>query len=442
MLIAVLALLTAAAALPVTSPGEAQAASSGQLQQQISSGHQRVNGLAAAAAAASRRVGRLNASIASLQGQLNGLQSDLSAKRAQLSKLRAQLTAAHSRLTRLEATEATDQRALSQQLVGSYEAGRPDLITVVLDAHGFNDLLERLAFAQRIGNQDAQIVGQVRSARRAVSAQAIRLGALSARQQRLTEQVLTERNRVAGLRLGVVSQQIAAVRVRSARAGQLATARSQVGALTGQLARLQARQRAAAAAAAAAARATPTVSTAPAAPAAPVAPVAKPAQPGSSSGGGGSGSGGPPSGSVNAPGAGGFQFPMPKAAVPPPSSWTPDDGVDISAPGGTPELAVCSGTVVQHGIGGFGPSAPVLHCDSPLPGGYDYVYYGHAGPGNWVPIGAHVSQGQVISEVGYGIVGISTGPHLEIGFADSAGAPIGPSSASQMMSLLQTAYAG
>ena len=130
---------------------------------------------------------------------------------------------------------------------------------------------------------------------------------------------------------------------------------------------------------------------------------------------------------------------MPKADVSPPAEWSLDDGVDIAAPGGTPELAVCSGTVVLHGIGGFGPSAPVLHCDSPL-AGYGYVYYGHAGPGDWTPIGTHVSQGQVISQVGYGIVGISSGPHLEIGFADSSGSPIGPSSAPAMMSLLRSAY--
>ena len=126
---------------------------------------------------------------------------------------------------------------------------------------------------------------------------------------------------------------------------------------------------------------------------------------------------------------------MPKADVSPPSTWSLDDGVDISAPGGTPELAVCSGTVVLHGIGGFGPSAPVIHCDSPL-AGYDYVYYGHAGPGNWTPVGTHVSRGQVISQVGDGIVGISTG------FADSGGSPIGPSSAPAMASLLHAAYGG
>ena len=111
-----------------------------------------------------------------------------------------------------------------------------------------------------------------------------------------------------------------------------------------------------------------------------------------------------------------------------------------SAPGDTPELAVCSGTIVLHGIGGFGPSAPVLHCDSPI-AGYGYVYYGHAGPADQLPIGTHVGAGQVMSSIGPGIVGISTGPHLEIGFCDASGSPIGAQTAGTMMSLLQAAYA-
>ena len=279
---------------------------------------------------------------------------------------------------------------LAQQLVGGYEGARPDIVDVVLEATGFNDLLERLAFAQRIGQQNARIVGDVSAARRAVSAEAIRLGTLSAHANQLAEQALADRNQVAGLRVRLVSQRLAAAQTASAKAGQLAGAKAQVASLTKQLASLQAAQRAAP---------PPSSSTA----GAPQRPVA------------------------HGPVSHGFEFPMPKADVSPPAEWSLDDGVDIAAPGGTPELAVCSGTVVLHGIGGFGPSAPVLHCDSPL-AGHDYVYYGHAGPGDWTPIGTHVGQGQVISQVGYGIVGISSGPHLEIGFADSSGSPIGPSS--------------
>jgi murein DD-endopeptidase MepM/ murein hydrolase activator NlpD len=91
-----------------------------------------------------------------------------------------------------------------------------------------------------------------------------------------------------------------------------------------------------------------------------------------------------------------------------------DNGVDYAAPGGTPLYAMGSGVIIQEGISGFGPNAPVLRItDGPLAG--KTVYYGHSGP-DLVRVGDHVVAGQQISIVGYGIVGISTGPHLEIGF--------------------------
>lgn len=403
----------------------ARAATTGQLKQRISAGQGRVSALAGQVGAASRQVDRLGQSVATLTGQVNRLQTDLTAKRSELLRLRSELAAARARLFKLEAAEAHAQRVLSQQVIGSYESDRPDLVGVVLESTGFSNLLERLAFAQRIRREDAQITGRVKAARRAVAAQATRLGVLSLRQQRLTTQVLTERNRVDGARLAIVQQQIAAIRARDSRAGRLQSARGQLVSLNQQLNHLVEVQAAAAAAAAAvAARAR-------------AAQTAQPAPSGSS----GSGFAPAPSAPSAPVSSGAFTFPMPKGSASPPGTWSLDDGVDISAPGGTPLYAVCSGTVVLHGIGGFGPSAPVIHCDGSL-AGYGYVYYGHAGSGNLAPVGTHVSQGQVVSEVGSGIVGFSTGPHLEIGFADSAGGPIGPASAGAMASLLHGAYGG
>lgn len=396
-------------ALLASRSGIARAASTGQLKQQINAGQSRVNSLSGVVNAASGKLSQLRGSISSLEVQIARIQTDLDAKRAELIKLRSELIAAKTRLAKLEAFEARAESVLAKQLVSTYESDRPDIVSVVLESTGFKDLLERLQFAHLIQTQDVHVVSQVKAARRAVAAQATRLGALEARQQALTEQVLRQRNRLAGARVTLLQQEIAVASFRSAKASQLASARGQVAGLQHQLSQIQAAQAAAAARASAA-----TSSGSASAPAASVG-----------------------SGSVSS--GGGFTFPLPKGAASPPGTWSLDQGVDISAPGGTPELAVCSGTIVLHGIGGFGPWAPVLHCDSPLAGG-SYVYYGHAGPANAVGIGTHVGAGQVISEVGPGIVGISTGPHIEIGFSDASGTPSG--GASTMMSLLQSSYGG
>jgi murein DD-endopeptidase MepM/ murein hydrolase activator NlpD len=389
----------------------AHAASTGQLQQRISAGQSHISGLAGALGAASSRLAQINSSVSALEARIARIQADLDAKRTQLLKLRSELAAARARLAQLQAEEVRGERVLSQQLVSAYENDHPDLVTVVLEARGFKDLLERLSFAQRVRKQSVRVVDSVKAARRAVASQAVRLGALEQRQQVITTQVVLQRNALARDRISLVQQQIAAAQNRDRTASALANARGHIADLRSQLSKLQAAQAAAAAGSA------------------------------GSGSAGSSGSGGASVGSGQVSTGGGFTFPLPKGAAVPPAGWTLDQGVDIAAPGNTPLLAVCSGTVVLHGIGGFGPDAPVLHCDSPL-SGYSYVYYGHAGPGNAVSIGTHVGAGSVISEVGAGIVGISTGPHLEIGFSDGSGTPVGGGSASTMMSLLQSSYGG
>jgi LysM repeat protein len=122
-----------------------------------------------------------------------------------------------------------------------------------------------------------------------------------------------------------------------------------------------------------------------------------------------------------APSPGGAALPLPLRYL---QGGTVDQGVDYTAPGGTPLYAMGPGTIIREGMSGFGPNAPVLQITAgPLAG--KIVYYGHSGP-DLVPVGGHVAAGQQISEVGYGIVGISSGPHLEIGFyppgPDGAGA--------------------
>jgi murein DD-endopeptidase MepM/ murein hydrolase activator NlpD len=375
--------------------GVARSASAGSLASQLANRSAREQSLSAQIASDTSRLAAVSGSIARVQRNLAAIEADLAAKQAQLAQTQAALRVQRAHLVRLQVQLASADAALAKNLVAQYESDTPDALTVVLESHGFADMLERLDFMKRAKRQDTQIIQADQAARRVVIAAATRLGKLEQSQQQLAGQVLTRRNEVDSIRLALVSRQIRLERARSAKSAALGNARAQAARLRSQLARLRATQIRSSA----------------------------------------------PSFSGHVLSSGGFVFPMPGGAAVPPGSWTDDQGVDIAAAGHTPLLAVGSGTVVLHGIGGFGPSAPVLHLDSPI-SGYSYVYYGHAGPGNMVPIGSHVSAGQAISEVGAGIIGISTGPHLEIGFADAGGGPVGAGSSGTMHSLLLGAYHG
>jgi murein DD-endopeptidase MepM/ murein hydrolase activator NlpD len=283
-----------------------------------------------------------------------------------------------------------DQQALARVLAADYRTDPPDLVTVVLEATGFADLLERLDGAKRIAESNARTVQAIRVARERVAAQTRILNQLQHRQQNELEAVAAREEAAAILRERLAERRLAIDRAHARTVGQLRAIQARRRA---QQARLSAAQNSAARSLA------------------------------------------PPQSQVLS--GGGFTFPMPAGAAVSPSSWSLDDGVDIAASGHTPLLAVGSGTIIGHGIGGFGPDAPILRLDDGR-----VVYYGHAGPGNRLATGTHVHAGEVISEVGAGIVGISTGPHLEIGFCDSNGTPIGPQSAPTMMALLRAAYGG
>ncbi|MGA2926883.1 MAG: hypothetical protein ABSG43_12960, partial [Solirubrobacteraceae bacterium] len=223
---------------------ELTATSSGDLQSQINASRSAAASLQATIATDSAQIRTTTSGLQAARTRLATLTVRLTTSEAQLREVEAALLAARNHLVDLENLLHRATVALEANLLARYENSQPDLMTVILQAHGFSELLEQVSFLQRIGHQDASVVAATRAARAAVTHQVTVLAGLEQRDRTLTDQVLAERNQVAALQAALLARQIGLLRARADDKGKLSK-------LNSQLATLEARAAAQAARAAA-----------------------------------------------------------------------------------------------------------------------------------------------------------------------------------------------
>jgi peptidoglycan hydrolase CwlO-like protein len=242
----VLAVLAAVAlsALPAASR-LAPTPARGSLESRVANARAKEAATAAAAAHDAREIAHLRAPIADLQAKENALQSSLDTQQSILDALQTRLRSERARLVKLRLALAHDQKVLAKQLRASYETPAPDIVTVVLDAHGFADLLEVVDQLKLIGRHNAGVTTRVRLTRNEVAKQAKGLAVDEQRQRQVTAAVLSERDQVSVLRIGLVARQQKFLRAHSASSSRLSALRSQRTSLENALAREQARSAAA-----------------------------------------------------------------------------------------------------------------------------------------------------------------------------------------------------
>jgi peptidoglycan hydrolase CwlO-like protein len=240
---AVLAVALAAAVL-VAVPG-ATGSTSSSLESRIAASRAREGELRSGVGADTHQIEGFQGSIDDLQTRLSALESSLSVERSLLSSLRSQLRAARTRLGSLQVQLAHDRRVLVAQVVASYESPPPDIATVILQAHGFADLIERVDDLRAISRQNATATTRVAAEQQLVSAQTKRLATLEASHARETRAVLVQRNEVAQLRLALVNRQLQYIRARDRKSSELGTLRSHKRSLEHELNKLTASELAA-----------------------------------------------------------------------------------------------------------------------------------------------------------------------------------------------------
>jgi murein DD-endopeptidase MepM/ murein hydrolase activator NlpD len=111
------------------------------------------------------RISHESAQLDSLTTQVAALRNKEAAVAAQLAQKQAELEQAQARLEYLKQRLREAIRILENRLVAIYESNEPDLITVLLQSHGFDDLIARTQYMQTLQSQDNDIVARVRSLR-------------------------------------------------------------------------------------------------------------------------------------------------------------------------------------------------------------------------------------------------------------------------------------
>jgi septal ring factor EnvC (AmiA/AmiB activator) len=236
--------LAAAIALP------SHAASIGGLSSQLSQEQAHQQSLSASVGQLSQTIASLDSQIALVQQRENAVRADLERDRATLARIQSALVRERRLIAILKARLARARLILSRQLVSSYETDRPDLVSVVLEAHGFTDLLEQLDFLHRAETQQQLLIKVTTEAKAEADSAKRRLSALEASELQVTQQAAVRARALAGMGALLRGKQAALAQARAAQQAALQASRAKGAQLQAAISRLQAQQAAAARAAA------------------------------------------------------------------------------------------------------------------------------------------------------------------------------------------------
>jgi murein DD-endopeptidase MepM/ murein hydrolase activator NlpD len=307
--------------------------------------------------------------VESAEGALDVLESELATEQERLERLTALLDEQTRRLRILQAEFTRAMEILESRVHAIYIQQQPDVLSILVSAESFGDVIDSYEFINRVGLQDQRIARQVDEAK----AKAAAKRRATARTQRLAAATVsviaarTEEARVVRDELASSRDTLAAAR--RLKQSALTNAREtreeyliEVEALSAKSAELAAAIRNAQANA------------------------------------GSTGTG--------APSAAGFIWPV-NGPVVSGFGWRwgrMHEGIDIAASSGQPIWAAAAGTVIHAGwLGGYGNLVVVDH------GNGLATAYAHASA-ILVGLGQSVSQGETIALIGS--TGNSSGPHL------------------------------
>jgi len=267
-LLAVAAALSAATAIALLGPDSglqpqrASGASLSQLGSELSAKQAQLNANQSKQQQLSSRLANLQSEIKNLSGQISLVQSreaevqaTLRVDRTKLQRARAALAEEQARAAQLRRELDQARHILAVELVQRYEQPQPNLVSVVLESNGFNQLLEQLQYLRNAQVQEQWAIRLARGAKAQAEAAAVRIGRLAGKDRQLAAAATVQANALQGMNQLLQSRQSALTDVRSAQQAALGATQARGAQLRAAIASVQAQQQAAERAAAAAAAA-------------------------------------------------------------------------------------------------------------------------------------------------------------------------------------------
>ena len=164
--------------------------------------------------ATAREVGILEKRVAAVRAELAAAESVLASTVKRRNHQR-------ERALRLRARLRTSRARLAEVLRGRYAGGEPDIVTVVLQADGFAQLLETVDFLKRVQRSNEQILDTVKDARGDALAQRRALTRLSEERRVAAEAVRTRHAALSTIAAGLQERRARLAETRDARAALL-----------------------------------------------------------------------------------------------------------------------------------------------------------------------------------------------------------------------------
>ncbi|HEY6550672.1 MAG TPA: peptidoglycan DD-metalloendopeptidase family protein [Solirubrobacterales bacterium] len=167
------------------------------------------------------KIDRLTGEVAALRNHEAAVRVRLNAKQTELDRAEAQLDVAKKRLAVMRAHLKRALVALSDRLVAIYETGTPDLLSLIVGANGYDDLVDRTEYLNRIHGMDEAVVGRVRDLRNRVKRTVAHLRSAKNTIEAARDAIAAEEQALASARAAVQQRQSALVAVRASRVAAL-----------------------------------------------------------------------------------------------------------------------------------------------------------------------------------------------------------------------------